>query len=65
LCLNEAVENVIRYGFDEVGKGKIRVRLGARTGCIGFELSERALVQPAEQPEPQKIRDLKSLLQKA
>ena len=61
LCLNEAVENVIRYGFDEVGAGKIRVRLGARTGCIGFELRDNGrLFNPLEQPEPEKIHDLET-----
>lgn len=61
LCLNEAVENIIRYGFDEAGKGKIQIRLGTRTGCIGFELCDNGrLFNPLEQPEPQKIHDLET-----
>jgi len=59
LCLNEAVENIIRYGFDEASKGKIHIRLGTRSGCIGFELDDNGrLFNPLEQPEPQKIHDL-------
>jgi anti-sigma regulatory factor (Ser/Thr protein kinase) len=61
LCLNEAVENIIRYGFDEADKGKIHVRLGTRTGCIGFELCDNGrLFNPLDQPEPQKIHDLET-----
>ncbi len=61
LCLNEAVENVIRYAFDEASEGRIRVSLGMRTGCIGFELCDNGrLFNPLEQPEPQKIHDLET-----
>lgn len=40
LCLNEAVENVIRYGGDGTGTHEIELRLDCRDGCAEFQLRD-------------------------
>jgi anti-sigma regulatory factor (Ser/Thr protein kinase) len=40
LCLNEAVENVIRYGDAGAGAHEIELRLDCRNNCAAFELRD-------------------------
>lgn len=59
LCLNEAVENVIRHGFDDTVSGRIRIRLDTRTDCAQFELRDNGRpFDPLEAIAPTKMRDI-------
>lgn len=59
LCLNEAVENVIRYGFDEAGSGQILVQLDSGAECIQFQLRDNGRpFNPLEVPAPGKMHDV-------
>lgn len=61
LCLNEAVENAIRYGFNDVEPDAVTVRLSGTAECVDLELADcgRAF-NPLEVAAAEKMTDLET-----
>jgi len=61
LCLNEAVENTIRYGLKSGQGGKVEVRLGQKGGCAEIEIIDNGVeFDPLERASPEAMTDLES-----
>ncbi len=61
LCLNEAVENTIRYGFDAGQGGRVEVRLGQKGGCAEIEIIDNGVeFDPLERASPDAMTDLET-----
>lgn len=61
LCLNEAVENTIRYGFDAGQGGEIALRLGRSGGCTEVEIIDNGRAfDPLERASPDAMTDLET-----
>ena len=61
LCLNEAVENTIRYGFHAGQGGEVEVRLGQKGGCAEIEIIDNGVeFDPLERASPEAMTDLET-----
>lgn len=61
LSLNEAVTNVISYGFDKPGMGEICVRLGVDGSITQVLLLDNGFpFDPTRAPDPEKIQDIET-----
>lgn len=61
LCLNEAAENAIRYGFDSVETDALRISLSVRPDCVEMELEDSGRpFNPLDVAEPEEFRDIES-----
>jgi anti-sigma regulatory factor (Ser/Thr protein kinase) len=61
LCLNEAVENTIRYGFEAGQGGEVEVRLGQTGGCAEIEIIDNGRAfDPLERAAPEAMTDLET-----
>lgn len=61
LCLNEAVENAIRYGFELGQGGTVEVRLGQKGGCPEVEIIDNGKeFDPLERASAEAMTDLES-----
>lgn len=61
LCLNEAAENAIRYGFDTAQDDALRVSLGAGADCVELRLDDSGRpFDPLAVDDPEKMQSVET-----